>query len=57
MISPLNSVSKKDSSGHQLILDLLFPQGNSINVDISKDFYQGVKEKLSLLMIDIFPKQ
>ena len=50
--SPLNSVPKKDSDQRRLILDLSFPQGNSINDGIDKDTYEGIQEKLVLLSID-----
>ena len=49
---PLNSVPKKDSKDRCLILDLSFPEGNSINDGIQKDWYQGVEEKLQLPSLD-----
>ena len=49
---PLNSVPKKDSNDRQLILDLSFPHGNSINDGIDKDDYLGLEEKLVLPSID-----
>jgi hypothetical protein len=42
-ISPLNSVTKKDSSERRVILDLSFPTGCSVNDNISKDIYLGEK--------------
>ena len=50
--SPLNSVEKKGSSEHRLVLDLSTPEGNSINDGIDKDTYIGKYEKLELLSID-----
>ena len=51
-LSPHNSVPKKDSQDRRLILDLSFPQGNSINDGIPKDEYLGHKEKLTLPSVD-----
>jgi hypothetical protein len=42
-ISPLNSVTKKDSSETRVILDLSFSPGCSVNDNISKDIYLGEK--------------
>ena len=50
--SPLNSVPKKDSTQRRMILDLSFPEGNSINEGINKDLYFGMEEKLVLPSID-----
>ena len=50
--SPLNTVSKKQTTERRLILDLSFPPGNSINDGIEKDCYQGKWEKLELPSID-----
>jgi hypothetical protein len=35
-ISPLNTVTKKDSIERRVILDLSFPEGQSVNEFISK---------------------
>ena len=51
-LSPLNSVPKKDSEKRRLILDLSFPEGNSINSGIDKDFYLDEFSKLTLPSID-----
>ena len=51
-MSPLNSVPKKDSGDRRLILDLSFPEGNSINDGIPKDEYLGHWEKMSLPSVD-----
>ena len=51
-LSPLNSVPKKEGEDRRLILDLSFPQGNSINDGIPKDEYLGVEGKLSLPSVD-----
>ena len=42
-ISPLNTVSKKDSSERRVILDLSFPEGAAVNEGIPKDSYLGTK--------------
>ena len=38
-ISPLNTVSKKDSDERRVILDLSFPEGKAVNENIPKDRY------------------
>ena len=40
-ISPLNSVPKKDSDERRVILDLSYPEGQSINDLVDKDWYLG----------------
>ena len=51
-ISPLNTVSKKDTLEHRVILDLNFPAGNSVNDFISKDNYLGEIIQLSYPNVD-----
>ena len=51
-ISPLNTVSKKDSSERRVILDLSFPEGAAINEGIPKDSYLGTKIDLSFPRVD-----
>ena len=51
-ISPPNSVPKKDSKVRRLILDLSFPQGNSVNDGIEKDCYLGEYGKMVLPSVD-----
>ena len=51
-LSPQNSVPKKETSDRRLILDLSFPEGNSINDGIPKDEYLGVMDKLSIPSVD-----
>ena len=51
-LSPLNSVPKKGSQDHRLILDLSYPRGNSINDGIDKDWYLGEFEKMALPSVD-----
>ena len=41
VVSPLNSVPKKDSNERRVILDLSFPKGTSINDAIPKYYYLG----------------
>ena len=50
-ISPLNSY-KKDSIERRVILDLSFPEGQSVNEFISKEFYLGKKIELSYPKVD-----
>jgi len=40
-ISPINSVPKKDSLERRVIVDMSFPENNSVNNGISKDQYLG----------------
>ena len=51
-LSPLNSIPKKESGERRLILDLSFPEGNSINDGIDKDWYLGEFQKLTLPSVD-----
>ena len=51
-ISPLNTVSKKDSQERRVILDLSFPEGSSINEGISKDQYLGDRVDLIFPRVD-----
>ena len=46
-ISPLNTVTQRDSPERRVILDLSFPSGKSIDDHISKEFYLGEKVELS----------
>ncbi|MES9881884.1 MAG: hypothetical protein ABW185_13480 [Sedimenticola sp.] len=52
VISPLNSVPKKDTTERRIILDLSFPKGNSLNDTILKDFYLGQKVSLVYPKVD-----
>ena len=51
-ISPLNTVSKKDSSERRVILDLSFPEGSAVNEHIPKDFYLESKVNLTFPRVD-----
>lgn len=51
-ISPLNTVSKRDSAERRVILDLSFPEGSAINDGISKDFYLNDKITLTFPRVD-----
>ncbi len=53
-VSPLNSVSKKDSSERRIILDCSFPEGNAVNDFISKDSYLGENMALTYPTVDNF---
>ena len=50
IISPLNSVPKKESCERRIIMDLSFRKGNAVNDYVSKDEYLGEKAQV------IFPK-
>ena len=52
MLSPLNSVPKKDTDERRFILDLSFPKGHAINDHVSKDFYLGQKISLTYPNVD-----
>ena len=58
IISPLNTVPKKDSEDRRVILDLSFPKGDSVNDHVSEDFYLGERINLTYpgidVLIDIF---
>ena len=47
VLSPLNSVPKKEISERRIILDISFPKGMAINDSVSKDFYLGERVFLS----------
>jgi hypothetical protein len=55
-ISPLNTVSKKDTLERRVILDLSFPAGNSVNDLFSKDNYLGEILQLSYPKVVTFTK-
>lgn len=52
VLSPLNTVPKKESEARRVILDLSFPRGTSVNDHIPKDSYLGVTYKLTLPTVD-----
>ena len=54
VISPLNSVPKKDTTERRVILDLSFPKNNSVNNFISKNEYLGDSVKVIFLKVDDF---
>ena len=51
-LSPLNSVPKNDSSERRVIVDLSFPEGESVNFGILKDEYLGNKISVSYPKVD-----
>ena len=53
-ISPLSTRPKKDSPERQIILDLSFPIGHTVNDGIPKDNYLGFPAKLSFPKVDEF---
>jgi ribonuclease HI len=57
VISPLNSVPKKDSTDRRVILDLSFPRGRSVNDGIPKGEYQGEEIELSYPKVDDLAEQ
>lgn len=54
IISPLNSVPKKDTSERRVILDLSFPRNCSINDFIYKNEYLGQKTEIFFPKVDDF---
>ena len=48
MISPLLTVPKKNSTSHQIVMDLSFPVGCSVNDGIPKDTFLGEPFQLCL---------
>ena len=53
-ISPLNTVSKRDSDERRVILDLSFPEGNAVNEHIPKDRYLDSFVNLKFPKVDDF---
>jgi hypothetical protein len=51
-LSPLNSVPRKDSSERRVIVDLSFPEGESVNFGFLKDEYLGNTISVSYLKVD-----
>lgn len=51
-ISPLNTVSKKGTDERRVILDLSFPQGESVNDYVMKDQYLGNPVHLTYPKVD-----
>lgn len=54
IISPLNSVPKKESSEQSVIVDLSFPKGHAAYDFIDKDFYLGDPTDLVFPKVDDF---
>ena len=52
-VSPLSTRPKKKSDSRRIILDLSFPEGNSVNDGISKTHYCGEQIKLSYPSVDM----
>lgn len=52
VVSPLNTVAKKDSQERRVVLDLSFPNGASVNDAIPKDSFLGIPAKLHLPSVD-----
>lgn len=52
LISPLNSVPKKDTTERRIILDLSYPKNKALNDTINKDEYLGEKVHLTYPKID-----
>ena len=51
-ISPLSTRPKKNSTERRVILDLSYPEGNSVNEGIQKDYYMGMPAKLTFPRVD-----
>ena len=54
IISPLNSVPKKDSDNRRLIMDLSFSKGNAVNDFIDKNEYLGKNTQIIFPRVDDF---
>lgn len=52
ILSPLNTVPKSTTGDRRVILDLSFPQENSVNSHISKDVYLGEQINLKYPSVD-----
>ena len=51
-MSPLNSVSKKDSAERRIILDLSWPLNTTVNAGIDKSLHEGVEFSLTYPTVD-----
>ena len=47
-VSPLMTAEKKDSCRRRVIIDLSFPEGNSVNDGVARNFFQGVGTSYTL---------
>ena len=54
IVSPLNTVPKKDTDERRVILDLSFPRGNSVNDFVKKDEYLHEMVELIFPRVDDF---
>ena len=54
VVSPLNSVPKKDVKERRIIMDLSFPKGNAVNDYIEKNVYLGEITEVIFPKIDDF---
>ena len=54
IVSPLNSVPKKESIERRIIMDLSFPKGNAVNDYIDKNEYLGEISQLVFPKVDDF---
>ena len=54
IISPLNSVPKKETSERRIIMDLSFPKGNSVNDYFDKNEYLEEKNHVIFPKVDDF---
>ena len=51
-VSPLNSLTKKDSAERRIILDLSWPLNTSVNAGIDKSLHEGVEFSLTYPTVD-----
>ncbi len=56
-VSPLNTVPKRGSDDRRVIVDLSFPEGDSVNSAIDKDFYEGKFFDLQFPSVDDLASQ
>ena len=52
IVSPLQTVDKKGSCNRRVVMDLSYPEGQSVNEGIPKDQYQGELVQLKYPSID-----
>ena len=54
VVSPINSIPKRNSVGRRFVSDLSFPHGNSVNDGIELDTYLGSSVRVSYPSVDSF---
>ena len=56
-VSPLSTREKRETTDHRVLMDLSWPEGQSVNSGISKDQFMGFSAKLTFPTIDAIAKR